>query len=207
MQRLVQRQRLTRQQINRFLPLDVDGTARFDNGEFLLNGDFFALSSVADQSAEVVTTGAFNFISDRDGNFSGHFNGRTALEVQLAADTVLGYFLGIEAGRARLSGTFAGRQDSYGVNAGGYMLRSFNNVSYITGFAALGRNKKAIGREQWHPTGRQSFRQHNASGWRERHGGVPDGKSRNLARTVLQLCKIAGQHTGCGGAGLWVDRQ
>lgn len=122
----------------------MDGNARFDNGEFLLNGDFFALSSVADQSAEVVTTGAFNFISDRDGNFSGHFNGRTALEVQLAADTVLGYFLGIEAGRARLSGTFAGRQDSYGVHAGGYMLRSFNDVSYITGFAALGRNKNQL---------------------------------------------------------------
>ena len=46
MQRLVQRQRLNRQQSNRFLPLDVDGAARFDNGEFRLNGDFFALSSV-----------------------------------------------------------------------------------------------------------------------------------------------------------------
>jgi len=34
-----------------------------------LNGDFFALSSVREQSAEVVTTGAFNFTSDRDGNF------------------------------------------------------------------------------------------------------------------------------------------
>ena len=46
MQRLVQRQRLNGQQSNRFLPLDVDGAARFDNGEFRLNGDFFALSSV-----------------------------------------------------------------------------------------------------------------------------------------------------------------
>ena len=43
-QRLVMRQRLNRQQSNRFLPLDVDGTARFSNGEFRLNGDFFALS-------------------------------------------------------------------------------------------------------------------------------------------------------------------
>ncbi|MDB4199711.1 cadherin-like beta sandwich domain-containing protein [Planktomarina temperata] len=144
MQRLVQRQRLNRQQSNRFLPLDVDGAARFDNGEFRLNGDFFALSSVATQSAEVVTTGAFNFVSDRDGNFSGYFNGRSALELQLAHDMVLGYFLGVEVGRARLSGTFSGRQDSYGLNAGGYVLRSFNDVSYITGFAALGRNKNQL---------------------------------------------------------------
>ena len=144
MQRLVQRQRLNRQQSNRFLPLDVDGAARFDNGEFRLNGDFFALSSVAKQSAEVVTTGAFNFVSDRDGNFSGYFNGRSSLEVQLAHDMVLGYFLGVEVGRARLSGTFSGRQDSYGLNAGGYVLRSFNDVSYITGFAALGRNKNQL---------------------------------------------------------------
>ena len=144
MQRLVQRQRLNRQQSNRFLPLDVDGAARFDNGEFRLNGDFFALSSVAKQSAEVVTTGAFNFVSDRDGNFSGYFNGRSSLEVQLAHDMVLGYFIGVEVGRARLSGTFSGRQDSYGLNAGGYVLRSFNDVSYITGFAALGRNKNQL---------------------------------------------------------------
>ncbi|MDC0424892.1 BspA family leucine-rich repeat surface protein [bacterium] len=144
MQRLVQRQRLNRQQSNRFLPLDVDGAARFDNGEFRLNGDFFALSSVEEQSAEVVTTGAFNFVSDRDGNFSGYFNGRSSLEVQLSLDMVLGYFLGVEVGRARLSGTFSGRQDSYGLNAGGYVLRSFNDVSYITGFAALGRNKNQL---------------------------------------------------------------
>ncbi|MBT6020128.1 Ig-like domain-containing protein [Planktomarina temperata] len=144
MQRLVQRQRLNGQQSNRFLPLDVDGTARFDNGEFRLNGDFFALSSVREQSAEVVTTGAFNFTSDRDGNFSGYFNGRSALELQLAHDMVLGYFLGVEVGRAKLSGTFAGRQDSYGLNVGGYVLRSFNDVSYIAGFAALGRNKNQL---------------------------------------------------------------
>ena len=122
----------------------VDGTARFDNGELRLNGDFFALSSVREQSAEVVTTGAFNFTSDRDGNFSGYFNGRSALEVQLAHDMVLGYFLGVEVGRAKLSGTFAGRQDSYGLNVGGYVLRSFNDVSYIAGFAALGRNKNQL---------------------------------------------------------------
>ena len=122
----------------------VDGTARFDNGGFRLNGDFFALSSVREQSAEVVTTGAFNFTSDRDGNFSGYFNGRSALEVQLAHDMVLGYFLGVEVGRAKLSGTFAGRQDSYGLNVGGYVLRSFNDVSYIAGFAALGRNKNQL---------------------------------------------------------------
>ena len=144
MQRLIQRQRLNGQQSNRFLPLDVDGTARFDNGEFRLNGDFFALSSVREQSAEVVTTGAFNFTSDRDGNFSGYFNGRSALELQLAHDMVLGYFLGVEVGRAKLSGTFAGRQDSYGLNVGGYVLRSFNDVSYIAGFAALGRNKNQL---------------------------------------------------------------
>ncbi|MDA9114958.1 autotransporter domain-containing protein [Planktomarina temperata] len=144
MQRFVQRQRLNRQQSNRFRPLDVDGAARFDNGEFRLNGDFFALSSVKEQSAEVVTTGAFNFVSDRDGNFSGYFNGRSSLEVQLSLDMVLGYFLGVEVGRARLSGTFSGRQDSYGLNAGGYVLRSFNDVSYITGFAALGRNKNQL---------------------------------------------------------------
>ena len=80
MQRLVQRQRLARQQSNRFLPLDVDGTAQFNNGEFRLNGDFFALASVEEQSAEVVSTGTFNFVSDPDGNFSGYFNGRTALK-------------------------------------------------------------------------------------------------------------------------------
>ena len=88
--------------------------------------------------------GAFNFVSYRDGNFSGYFNGRSSLEVQLAHDMVLGYFLGVEVGRARLSGTFSGRQDSYGLNAGGYVLRSFNDVSYITGFAALGRNKNQL---------------------------------------------------------------
>lgn len=64
--------------------------------------------------------------------------------MQLSLDTALGYFLGVEVGRTGLSGTFAGRQDSYGVNAGGYVLRSFNDVSYITGFAALGRTKNQL---------------------------------------------------------------
>ena len=79
-----------------------------------------------------------------DAGPSGYFNGRSALEVQLAHDMVLGYFLGVEVGRAKLSGTFAGRQDSYGLNVGGYVLRSFNDVSYIAGFAALGRNKNQL---------------------------------------------------------------
>jgi len=64
--------------------------------------------------------------------------------VQLSLDTALGYFLGVEVGRTGLSGTFAGRQDSYGVNTGGYVRRSFNDVSYITGFAALGRTKNQL---------------------------------------------------------------
>jgi hypothetical protein len=40
-----------------------------------------------------------------------------------------------------LSGTFAGRQDSYGVHAGGYMLRSFNMFHISRVLQHLGATK------------------------------------------------------------------
>ena len=107
-------------QANLFVPFDVDGNASYSDQKLKANGDFFALSSTNDGKSQKAVFGDFDVISDSDGNTSGYFNGRFAIETTVSDDLMLAYFAGASIGRALMDGTFKGSQNSYGLSVGGY---------------------------------------------------------------------------------------
>ena len=131
-------------QANLFVPFDVDGNASYSDQKLKANGDFFALSSTNDGKSQKAVFGDFDVISDSDGNTSGYFNGRFAIETTVSDDLMLAYFAGASVGRALMDGTFKGSQNSYGLSVGGYFVRSFNDTVYVNGFASLGQSNHKL---------------------------------------------------------------
>jgi methionine-rich copper-binding protein CopC len=131
-------------QVNLFIPFDVDGNASYSDRKLKANGDFFALSSTNDGKSQKAVFGDFDVISDSDGNTSGYFNGRFAIETTVSDDLMLAYFAGASIGRALMDGTFKGSQNSYGLSVGGYFVRSFNDTVYVNGFASLGQSNHKL---------------------------------------------------------------
>ena len=131
-------------QANLFVPFDVDGNASYSDQKLKANGDFFALSSTNDGKSQKAVFGDFDYISDSDGNTSGYFNGRFAIETTVSDDLMLAYFAGASIGRALMDGTFKGSQNSYGLSVGGYFVRSFNDTVYVNGFASLGQSNHKL---------------------------------------------------------------
>jgi len=140
-QRFMARRQSNAQGVNGFVPFDITGTARYHNGSFRTNGDFFALSTVGGKQWHRVAFGDFDFLSDSLGNSSGHLTARLAYETQFSEDFMLGYYIGADIGKAKVGGTFNGTQNSVGLSFGGYFNRIYNDKLIVSGFASLGQRQ------------------------------------------------------------------
>ncbi|MDC1440383.1 cadherin-like beta sandwich domain-containing protein [Planktomarina temperata] len=140
-QRFMARRQSNAQGVNRFVPFDITGTARYRNGSFRTNGDFFALSTVGGKQWHRVAFGDFDFLSYSLGNSSGYLTARLAYETQFSQDVMLGYYIGADIGKAKVGGTFNGTQNSVGLSFGGYFNRIYNDKLIVSGFASLGQRQ------------------------------------------------------------------
>jgi surface protein len=140
-QRFMARRQSNAQGVNGFVPFDITGTARYRNGSFRTNGDFFALSTVGGKQWHRVAFGDFDFLSDSLGNSSGYLTARLAYETQFSQDVMLGYYIGADIGKAKVGGTFNGTQNSVGLSFGGYFNRIYNDKLIVSGFASLGQRQ------------------------------------------------------------------
>jgi len=140
-QRFMARLQSNAQGVNGFVPFDITGTARYRNGSFRTNGDFFALSTVGGKQWHRVAFGDFDFLSDSLGNSSGYLTARLAYETQFSQDVMLGYYIGADIGKAKVGGTFNGTQNSVGLSFGGYFNRIYNDKLIVSGFASLGQRQ------------------------------------------------------------------
>ncbi|MDC1345634.1 BspA family leucine-rich repeat surface protein, partial [Planktomarina temperata] len=140
-QRFMARRQSNAQGVNGFVPFDITGTARYRNGSFRTNGDFFALSTVGGKQWHRVAFGDFDFLSYSLGNSSGYLTARLAYETQFSQDVMLGYYIGADIGKAKVGGTFNGTQNSVGLSFGGYFNRIYNDKLIVSGFASLGQRQ------------------------------------------------------------------
>ena len=140
-QRFMARRQSNAQGVNGFVPFDITGTARYRNGSFRTNGDFFALSTVGGKQWHRVAFGDFDFLSDSLGNSSGYLTARLVYETQFSQDVMLGYYIGADIGKAKVGGTFNGTQNSVGLSFGGYFNRIYNDKLIVSGFASLGQRQ------------------------------------------------------------------
>ena len=140
-QRFMARRQSNAQGVNGFVPFDITGTARYRNGSFRTNGDFFALSTVGGKQWHRVAFGDFDLLNDSLGNSSGYLTARLAYETQFSQDVMLGYYIGADIGKAKVGGTFNGTQNSVGLSFGGYFNRIYNDKLIVSGFASLGQRQ------------------------------------------------------------------
>jgi surface protein len=110
LQRLRESRQSNAQGVNGFVPFDITGTARYKNGSFTTNGDFFALSTVGGKQWRRIASGDFDFLSDSRGNSSGHLTGRLAFETNLSEDVCWGTISALTSARPRLAVHSMGRK-------------------------------------------------------------------------------------------------
>ena len=140
-QRFMARRQSNAQGVNGFVPFDITGTARYRNGSFRTNGDFFALSTVGGKQWHRVAFGDFDLLNDSLGNSSGYLTARLAYETQFSQNVMLWYYIGADIGKAKVGGTFNGTQNSVGLSFGGYFNRIYNDKLIVSGFASLGQRQ------------------------------------------------------------------
>ena len=86
------------------------------------------------------------FVVMGDIEFTYHDSGATSLmgstklarEHVLSPDFMLGYFLGLDAGTADVTGTFTGEQNSFGASVGAYAVTRISNAFYADMFIQVG---------------------------------------------------------------------
>jgi surface protein len=123
---------------------DLGGSAEFANGTLRADGTFFQNWGRNDGTYTNFFFGDFNLVRDEDGSVSANLNAKQIWEFAMSKTTTLGYFVGVEAGRATLEGEFAGGQNGYGVSAGGYFVSVIEDNFYVDGFASIGVTTKML---------------------------------------------------------------
>ena len=123
---------------------DLGGSAEFANGTLRADGTFFQNWGRNDGTYTNFFFGDFNLVRDEDGSVSANLNAKQIWEFAMSKTTTVGYFVGVEAGRATLEGEFAGGQNGYGVSAGGYFVSVIEDNFYVDGFASIGVTTKML---------------------------------------------------------------
>ncbi len=211
-QRFMARRQSNAQGVNGFVPFDITGTARYRNGSFRTNGEFFALSTVGGKQWHRVAFGDFDFLSDSLGNSSGYLTARLAYETQFSQDVMLGYYIGADIGKAKVGGTFNGTQNSVGLSFGGYFNRIYNDKLIVSGFASLGQrqhdfdasnNTLAVSSDYRTATGRVGG---SVTGFIERGNiTIAPELAFNVARTNVHSIPISGTAYGLTNNNLSLD--
>ena len=146
--RLKERQTLSAENGNlpstRNTQFDLGGSAEFANGTLRADGTFFQNWGRNDGTYTNFFFGDFNLVRDEDGSVSANLNAKQIWEFAMSKTTTVGYFVGVEAGRATLEGEFAGGQNGYGVSAGGYFVSVIEDNFYVDGFASIGVTTKML---------------------------------------------------------------
>ncbi|MDA7483282.1 cadherin-like beta sandwich domain-containing protein, partial [Planktomarina temperata] len=211
-QRFMARRQSNAQGVNGFVPFDITGTARYRNGSFRTNGDFFALSTVGGKQWHRVAFGDFDFLSYSLGNSSGYLTARLAYETQFSQDVMLGYYIGADIGKAKVGGTFNGTQNSVGLSFGGYFNRIYNVKLIVSGFALLGQRQHdfdasnttlAVSSDYRTATGRVGG---SVTGFIERRNiTIAPELAFNVARTNVHSIPISGTAYGLTNNNLSLD--
>ncbi|MDA9912763.1 fibronectin type III domain-containing protein [Planktomarina temperata] len=121
------------------IAFDVDGIAVATPEQLSTQGMFFAQTGNFEGTQRRLVFGDFDIQRDGDtGSTTATINGKVAWEQMLYEQTMLGYYLGGEVSRSNIKGSFAGTQDRYGANVGGYFVQALQENQFLEGFASLG---------------------------------------------------------------------
>ncbi|WP_096173091.1 autotransporter domain-containing protein [Cohaesibacter sp. ES.047] len=92
----------------------------------------------SDTHGRFVVSGGLTFSHDDNGSNSVMGSGRLAREHRLGEEMLLGYFLGVDLGKADVEGTFSGDQTSIGGNIGAYAVKRINQAFFADIFVQVG---------------------------------------------------------------------
>lgn len=122
-----------------FVPFDVNGGFSASGGRLSTQGTFFGQVANSAGTYRRLVFGDFDVTHNSDtGSTTATLSGKVAWEYTVAADMMLGYYLGGEIARSDLDGVFDGEQDRYGVQIGSYFVKELGDNLFADGFVSLG---------------------------------------------------------------------
>jgi hypothetical protein len=123
---------------------DIDGTAQISNGTFSSQGTFFEQTGYGGDGPRRLFFGDFNVERSVDGTVSAQAAGRIAWERMISENTMFGYFIGAEIGRASVDNAFVGHQDALGLSLGGYVVSELHNNLFANGYLSFGIGRNSL---------------------------------------------------------------
>lgn len=123
--------------VNADVPLSFDGTLQATQNATSAIGSFFGQSTDVTGKRRLVF-GEFDVTRYQDDDVTASLTGRVAWEKLISETTMLGYFVGASASQSTITGSFAGQNKAYGLNAGAYFVDELDQNLVWDGFIAVG---------------------------------------------------------------------
>ena len=125
-------------------PLEFHGDLTATNGT--VNGDtnFFGQTSRDGGTKRRLVFGTLGVNKTDGGTTTALLNARIAWEWSASEQVVLGYWLGLDAGRSEINSSFLGTQTSVGLGAGLYGVAQVDDGIFLSGFASVGQDNRFL---------------------------------------------------------------
>lgn len=125
-------------------PLEFQGDLNAANGTLNADANFFGQRSSADGAKRRLVYGTIGVNGTDSGTTSAFLSARVAWEWSTSERAMLGYWLGLDAGRSDIRSSFFGVQTSLGLSAGLYGIGQVGESIFVSGFASLGQDKNFL---------------------------------------------------------------
>jgi hypothetical protein len=125
-------------------PLAFHGDLNYADGNLDTNSNFFGEEVIESGTKRRLVYGTVGVSKTDGGTTSALLNATIAWEWSPSEKAVLGYWLGLNAGRSEISSSFSGSQTSLGLGAGMYGISQVGESIYVSGFASLGHDKRML---------------------------------------------------------------
>jgi hypothetical protein len=125
-------------------PVAFHGDLNYADGNLDTNSNFFGEEVTESGTKRRLVYGTLGVRKTDGGTTSALLNATIAWEWSASEKAVLGYWLGLNAGRSDISSSFSGKQTSLGLGAGMYGIGQVGEGIYVSGFASLGQDKRML---------------------------------------------------------------
>lgn len=125
-------------------PLAFHGDLNYADGDLDTNSNFLGEKVTESGTKRRLVYGTLGVSKTDGGTTSALLNATIAWEWSASEKAVLGYWLGLDAGRSEISSSFGGSQTSLGLGAGMYGIGQLGESIYVSGFASLGQDKRML---------------------------------------------------------------
>lgn len=125
-------------------PVTFHGQLNATDESLNVDTNFFGQHTTEGGAKRRLVFGTLVISKTDGGTTSAILNSRMAWEWSVSDNTMLGYWLGLDATRSKINSTFSGHQTSIGLSAGVYAVERLADGIFISGFTSTGQDKRFL---------------------------------------------------------------